>query len=132
MLRGGVARLAALACAGLHVASAAAPPAPVSCGCAQFAPDAPRPVANPSLLSDEARALRDFVLYSHRRIGADLIRKQGPYLATLTAAFPHCSDPAIKHAWLRQIFASTSETHLVAERVALQAESSRACPAELL
>lgn len=114
--------LAALALAALQATSQAAP-----CGCAQFAGDAPPAVPGQALLSPGARSVRDFVLFSHRRIGADLIRKHGPYLSTLSASFPHCPDDAVKLAWLRQAFASTSDTPLFAERIAHQYDSASAC-----
>lgn len=122
---GGMSTLAALALAGLQAGA----PAP-ACGCAQFAPDAgqPAPAQTEQALSAEGRILRDFVLFSHRRIGADLIRKQGPYLHTLAAYFPHCADDALKLAWLRQTLASASDTRLLAERLAQRYDSGRPCP----
>ncbi|MDM5179263.1 hypothetical protein PO883_18890 [Massilia sp. DJPM01] len=114
--------LAALALTGLQT-GASAP----SCGCAQFAADAGPAASSPALLSADARVLRDFALFSHRRIGADLIRKQGPYLQTLAAYFPHCADGALKLAWLRQTLASASDTRLFAERLAQQYDSGRTC-----
>lgn len=127
----GMRRLAALALiglpAGVLAASTTAPAVP--CGCAQFAQhaiSAPVGVA-PGVLSAQARALRDFVLFSHRRIGADLIRQHGPYLHSLSAAFPHCADEAIKRRWLRELLASTSDTLVFAERLAKQYDSGGAC-----
>lgn len=118
----GTVQLAALA---LMAAQAAAPPAP--CGCDRFDRDTGRAKSDGAVLSDNARTLRDFVLFSHRRIGADLIRKHGPYLDTLAAFFPRCSDE-VKLAWLRQILASTSDTRLLAERIAQQYDIVRECP----
>ena len=115
-------QLAALALIGLQ-AAAPAPP----CACAQFALGAGYAVPDQAVLSDEARALRDFALFSHRRIGADLIRRQGPYLQTLAAHYPHCADEALKLAWLRQVLASTSDTRVFAERLAQQYETGRRC-----
>lgn len=120
---GGIGTLAALALATLQ----AGEPGP-ACGCAGFAPGAGQPAVQQAALSLEARTVRDFVLFSHRRIGADLIRKQGPYLDTLSNYFPHCTDQALKLAWLRQALADASDTRLFAERVAGQVDSSRACP----
>lgn len=120
---GGATHLAALALAVLHAGSAAA-----SCGCAQFALDAGAAGSGQAVLSAGGRSMRDFVLFSHRRIGADLIRRHGPYLSTLTALFPHCPDDALKLAWLRQAFAGTSDTRLFAERIAQQYDSASACP----
>jgi hypothetical protein len=127
MPMGGARQLAALALSALHALAAAAPDA--ACGCAQFAPQAPQAAPDQGGRSAPARAVRDFVLFSHRRIGADLIRKQGPYLDTLSASFPHCADDALKLAWLRQSFAGTSDTRLFAERLAHQVDASRACAA---
>ncbi|HEX8611747.1 MAG TPA: hypothetical protein VF800_10720 [Telluria sp.] len=120
---GGISTLAALALAALQTGTSAP-----ACGCAQFAPDAGQPVREQAPLSAEGRILRDFVLFSHRRIGADLIRKQGPYLHTLAAYFPHCADDALKLAWLRQTLAGASDTRLFAERLAQQYDSARTCP----
>jgi len=120
----GTGQLAALALAGLQAAAPAAP-----CGCGQFAADGGPGLPAPAVLSPEARMLRDFVLFSHRRIGADLIRQQGPYLDTLSAYFPTCPDEKIKLAWLRQTLAATSDTGQFAERLARQVEQVRACPA---
>jgi hypothetical protein len=120
---GGIGTLAALALAALQ----AGVPGP-ACGCAQFAPASAEPAAQQAALSPGALTLRDFVLFSHRRIGADLIRKQGPYLDTLSAYFPQCADDALKLAWLRRILADASDTRVFAERLAQQYDSSRACP----
>lgn len=120
---GGMRTLAALALIGLQAGALAAP-----CGCAGFAPDAATPPAAPAALSADALILRDFALFSHRRIGADLIREQGPYLHTLIAYYPHCADAALKLAWLRRTLADSSDTRLFAERLAQQYDSSRACP----
>lgn len=122
---GGISTLAALA---LAAALQAGDPLP-ACGCAGFAPGAGQLGAQQAALSAQARTLRDFVLFSHRRIGADLIRKQGPYLDTLSNYFPHCADQALKLAWMRQALAYASDTRLFAERLAGQVDSSRACPA---
>jgi hypothetical protein len=123
-------QLAALALLGLQAVAMAASPAP--CGCTQFALGAAagqtiKATPAPAALSEGGRALRDFVLFSHRRIGADLIRSEGPYLSTLSASFPHCTDAAVKLAWLRETFAATSETPIFADRVARQFDNSRAC-----
>ena len=113
-------QLAALALSGLQ---AAAPPAP--CGCAQFRS---APPASEAALSAQARQVRDFVLFSHRRIGADLIARRGPYLDTLAAFFPSCADPSVKLAWFRQLLASTSDTGVFAESIARHNDASRDCP----
>jgi hypothetical protein len=128
--------LAALALAGLQATAAAAP-----CGCGQFALEvsaaAPEGVtgslsqAQPDhgALSPNARRLRDFILFSHRRIGADLIRQRGPYLDTLAAFFPHCTNTTVKLAWLRHALAGTGDTSQFAAHIVHQAENGRACPA---
>lgn len=116
--------LAVLAFAGLQAAVPA-----WACGCAPFEPNAGRSVPAATSLSAEACTLRDFVLFSHRRIGADLIRKHGPYLDTLSAFFPQCQNAAAKLDWFRQTFASTSDTRLFAEQLALQVDASRECRA---
>ena len=127
--------LAALALLGWHIATPAAP-----CGCAQFTLDAgdlaadvattvPKTAAGAPALSANARAVRDFVLFSHRRIGADLIRAEGPYLHTLSGLFPHCLDDARKLAWLRQLLASTSDTSVFAERIARHYDQAGVCEA---
>jgi hypothetical protein len=118
----GTGQLAALAFAGVQAATPAAP-----CACEQFERDARGAISDGAVLSADARTLRDFVLFSHRRIGADLIRKHGPYLDTLSAFFPHCPDEAVKLAWLRQLLAGASDTQLFAERIAQQYETVRAC-----
>jgi hypothetical protein len=106
---------------------AAAPPP--ACGCAQFSLDAPSAPRESAALSADARSVRDFVLFSHRRIGADLIRGQGPYLQSLLSVFPHCTDEAIKLVWFRQMLASTNDTEALAMRIAHQFDASLACPA---
>lgn len=125
----GASQLAALAVA---VLQAAAPATPASlCGCAQFARNAAGAGAETeagATLSANARQLRDFVLFSHRRIGSDLVQQQGPWLDTLAGAFSHCADDQVKLAWFRQTLASTSDTRVFAERIAQQFDSSRACP----
>lgn len=125
MTAGGALRLAALAFAGLHATTQAAPPS--SCGCAQYLPGAANASGQHAALSPQARTLRDFALFSHRRIGADLINKKGPYLDTLTAALPHCGDGGLTLSWLRQVLAESGDTRLFAERIARQVDSSRAC-----
>ena len=115
-------QLAALALVGLQASVPA-----TACGCAQFVPDAGNTATDHPALSDAARTLRDFVLFSHRRIGADLIGKQGPYLQSLSAFFPYCADEAVKLAWFRQMLVSTSDTSLFAERLAQQYDSGREC-----
>lgn len=116
-------QLAALALSGLQAASLPAP-----CGCGQFRIAKDKAVAGEAALSAQARQVRDFVLFSHRRIGADLIARRGPYLDTLAGFFPHCADQSAKLAWFRQLLASTSDTPRFAERIAQQADASRACP----
>lgn len=118
---GGMSTLAALAMAALQAGAPA-------CGCAQFAPDAAQPVPASAALSADAIILRDFALFSQRRIGADLIRKQGPYLHTLSSYFPHCADDALKLAWLRRTLADAADTRLFAERLAQHYDNGRACP----
>lgn len=118
----GTSQLAALAVAGLQAAAPAAP-----CGCAQFALDADTVLPAPAVLSPGGRSLRDFVLFAHRRIGADLIRQQGPYLHTLSGHFPSCPDEARKLAWLRRTLAATSDTSAFAGRIVQQYERARAC-----
>ena len=115
-------QLAALVLAGLQTTAPAAP-----CGCAQFALDAGSVRSDDAKLSVSARTLRDFILFSHRRIGADLIHKHGPYLDTLSAFFPHCANDAVKLAWLRQTLAGVADTRLFAERIAQQYDSGHAC-----
>jgi hypothetical protein len=118
----GTSKLAVLALMGLQAAA----PAP-HCGCEQFALNAGSAVLDRAVLSDGARTLRDFVLFSHRRIGADLIRKHGPYLDTLYTVFPQCTSDTVKLAWFRQALASTSDTRLFAERLAQQYDAVHAC-----
>ncbi|MFB9245935.1 hypothetical protein IV454_12095 [Massilia antarctica] len=119
---GGMITLAALALTGMQ-AGASAP----ACGCGQFALDAIPAASSQAVLSAEARVLRDFALFFHRRIGADLIRKQGPYLQTVAAYFPHCANDTVKLAWLRQTLASAGDTRLFAERLAQQYDAGRTC-----
>ena len=119
-------QLAALALAGLQAAS---PPA--SCGCGQFRLSPDPVVASSPALSAQALVLRDFVLFSHRRVGADLIARRGPYLDTLAGFFPHCADASLKLAWFRQLLASTSDTRLFAERLAQHYDTGRSCPPPL-
>ncbi|QNA87775.1 hypothetical protein G4G28_03550 [Massilia sp. Dwa41.01b] len=119
----GASQLAALALAGLQATAMAAP-----CGCAPFAPDAEQSVPAPAAPSPEARTLRDFVLFAHRRIGADLIRQQGPYLDTVSTYLSSCPDETLKRAWLRRALAATSDTSQFAERIAHAYEQARACP----
>lgn len=126
MLTGGAVRSAALIFFVLQQEAQAAPLAP--CGCRQFEL-ATAPFKSEAVLSPQARSLRDFVLFSHRRIGADLIRKQGPYLGTLSSAFSFCSDESVKLAWLRKTFSASADTREFAERMAQQFDSSHACPA---
>jgi hypothetical protein len=113
--------LAALILIGMQ---AAAPSVPY--GCAQFAPGIYRALPEGAALSADARTIRDFALYSHRRIAEDLIQGRGPYLETLLAYFPQCEDRATKLAWLRQLLASTSDTRIFAERIANQYETGPA------
>lgn len=114
--------LAVLALIGIQAAT----PGP-QCGCTQFAPNTPSIVSKGAALSAGARTIRDFALYSHRRIAEDLIQKRGPYLDTLIAYFPNCQDREAKLTWLRQLLASTSDTRVFAERIANQYEISRVC-----
>ncbi|QNA98679.1 hypothetical protein [Massilia sp. Se16.2.3] len=72
--------------------------------------------------------MRDFVLFAHRRIGADLIRQQGPHLDTVSTYLSSCPDETLKRAWLRRALAATSDTSQFAERIAHAYEQARACP----
>ncbi|MFP5391402.1 MAG: hypothetical protein ACLGI6_07645 [Gammaproteobacteria bacterium] len=109
---------AAFALAGLQ-ATTAAPACPCTSVAAQSQPARPPD----AVLSAQARTIRDFALFAHRRIVADLIRQRGPYLDTLIDYFPACPDRELKLAWLRRVVASTSDTREFAERIAQQADS---------
>ncbi len=102
--------------------AAAQPP----CGCAQYHA-ASGPVAPAAAsLTPHALAIRDFILYSHRKITDDLVRQEGVYLDTLLAALSVCPDNAVKTGWLRRAVADTADISALAERVARSADA--ACP----
>lgn len=113
------------------LAGAMPPNAPhaTACGCARFALASTGPATAPLVLTAQAIELRDFVLYTHRDIAADLIRRRGPYLATLSAFFPTCPDEPRKLAWFREQLALHPDTAHFAERISQQYLVTRNCPA---
>jgi hypothetical protein len=96
------------------------------CACAQFSP-AIQAIPNEVVLSKRARVIRDFALYSHRRIVEDLIQQRGLYLETVLSYLPQCEERAAKLAWLRQVLLSTNDTLIFAERIAYQYEIGQSC-----
>ena len=69
-------------------------------------------------------ALRDFALFSHRRIADDLVRGEGVYLDTVLAQLSACGNRAGDIAWLRQLASDTSDTNQIAEHIARRCTTS--------
>ena len=65
-----------------------------------------------------AHALRDFALFSHRRIADDLVRGNGVYLDTLLSQLAACGDRAGAIAWLRQLALDSPDTDQFADHIA--------------
>ncbi|MFL6659428.1 MAG: hypothetical protein ACJ8GW_15225 [Massilia sp.] len=105
---------------------AAAGPQP-PCGCAQYQ-SGQTPSVLPAPASPQARAIRDFILFSHRKIADDLVRHEGVYLDTLLAALTVCPDTIIKTAWLRESLATIADTQVLADRVARSADNVCVAP----
>jgi hypothetical protein len=98
--------------------------------CTSFeSPPAPTPATTP--LNPAALKVRNFVLYSHRRIVDDLALRQGVYLDTVLDAFPSCPDRQQKMSWLRQLVVDAPDTGDFAERIVLQLQRVSACPPAL-
>ncbi len=68
-------------------------------------------------------ALRDFVLFSHRKITDDLVQGKGVYLDTLLTRLAACGARKATLDWLRQLAIDTADTSEFADRIA------RYCPA---
>lgn len=109
------------------VATQATASAPPPCGCAPFDRAGVAPVSAPATDTPQARALRDFVLYSHRKIADDLVRREGAYLETLLSALAACPDKPIKLDWLRRTAADTVETPEFADRIARAYAQGASC-----
>ena len=103
------------------LASTAAP----ACGCAPFQ-RSDLPAATE--LAAEALAIRDFALFSHRKLADDLVRQDGPYLNTLLAELRHCPDRAAKLAWLRRQAGASADTAAFAISIAQAHQQGASCP----
>ncbi len=103
----------------------AASVAPPACGCAQYATGAY--ATAPPVASAQARAIRDFALYTHRKIADELVRGQGPYLDNLLPLLAGCAERERKIAWLRQLALSAADTDAFADRIARTHEAAQAC-----
>jgi len=103
-------------------AAAVAPP----CGCEQALTASAG--AAQAVVSAQARVVRDYVLFSHRKIADDLVRQEGVYLETLLALLTYCGDNAAKTAWLRRLAADTADTDVFADRIARSYEYGNTCP----
>ena len=108
-----------------HGAAVAAPADP----CARYRAGAD--LAAPPVASPQARAIRNFVLFSHRKLADELVLGEGVYLDSLLAALTGCPEHAQKTSWLRQVALSTPDTDAFADRIARSFEygSSAANPA---
>jgi len=106
-----------------HAAASSQPP----CGCEQYL--SVSAVEGPPLatVSPQARAIRDFALFSQRKIADDLVRQEGVYLETLLASLTVCNDNALKTAWLRRLAADIADTDMFANRVAHSYERGSTC-----
>jgi len=113
-----------IALVSLLASQAAAVPQP-TCGCAPFHADSAAP---PALSTPDARAIRDFTLFSHRKLADDLVRQDGAYLDTLLAALNSCPDRAAKLHWLRRVAADTADTAAFAGRIVRAHEQGMLCP----
>lgn len=69
-------------------------------------------------LSPPALAVRNFVLFSHRKLADELVLGEGVYLDSLLARLPGCDTRAARIAWLRQVALDTVETDAFADRLA--------------
>lgn len=113
-----------IALASVLAAQALAAPQP-SCGCAPFHADSATP---PALSTPDARTIRDFALFSHRKIADELVRQDGAYLDTLLSALDSCADRGAKLAWLRQVAAENADTTVFAARIVRAHEQGKLCP----
>lgn len=113
-----------IALVSLLATQAAALPQP-TCGCAPFHADSAAP---PALSTPDARAIRDFSLFSHRKLADDLVRQDGVYLDTLLAALDSCADRGAKLSWLRRVAADSADTSAFAGRIVRAYEQGNLCP----
>lgn len=83
--------------------------------------------AAPPPLSPPALAIRNFVLFSHRKLADELVLGEGVYLDSLLARLPGCDARAARIAWLRQVALDTVETDAFADRLARTVVPGAAC-----
>lgn len=98
----------------------------IACECELF-DSATSVYSPPETWSEEARVIRDFSLYAHRRIVDGIIQGQGIYFETVLNYLHHCHSRSKKTAWLRQLSVNTPDTAVFANRIAGIYEAGAAC-----
>jgi hypothetical protein len=105
-----------------------ATPCAAADACTWFEPDAGPVAQSTRILSDRAREIRDFALFAHRKIGADIIERQGLYLETLLDALPACADRNKKITWLTRLLIEAPDTGQFADRIARLIDAANPAP----
>lgn len=82
-------------------------------------------------VSPQARTIRDFSLFSHRKLADELVLGEGVYLDSLLALLPGCDTRAARIARLRQVALETVETDAFAERLARSYVPGITCSSQL-
>lgn len=84
-------------------------------------------VPAPAMASPQALAIRNFSLFSHRKLADELVLGDGVYLDSLLALLPGCDTRAAQVARLRQVALETVETDAFADRLARSTVARPAC-----
>lgn len=98
-----------------------------ACDCSRLDSHIASEFPQPEILSSDAKAIRDFVLFSHRKIAEDAIQNRGMYLDTIIDYLQECGDKPRKMKWLRQALVDTADTVVFANRIASMYESGKHC-----
>jgi hypothetical protein len=98
-----------------------------ACGCSLFDTHIASDFPQPEIFSSDAKTIRDFALFSHRKIAEDTIQNKGLYLETILDYFQTCDDRSRKMKWLRQELVDTADTVVFANRIASLYETGKQC-----
>jgi hypothetical protein len=79
--------------------------------------------------SAQALAIRNFSLFSHRKLADELVLGEGVYLDTLLTLLPGCDARATKISWLRQVARETVDTDAFADQLARSYVPGSTCAA---
>jgi hypothetical protein len=69
---------------------------------------------------EQERMLREFVLFSSRKLANDIINGSGPYLDTIASFFPlDCADDSKRRQWLRDVLANAESGPAFARQLSI-------------